>query len=91
MPGIRNHEGPGKEETSGIRGHMPGIRNHEDPGKEETSGIRGHMPGIRNHKGPGKEETSGIRGLKLSFIWHHMRSNRICEKYWCPQVKRDRD
>ena len=25
------------------------------------------------------------------FIRHHMRSNRICEKYWCPQAKRDRD
>ena len=37
MPGIRNHEDPGKEETSGIRGHMPGIRDHEGPGKEETS------------------------------------------------------
>ena len=37
MPGIRNHEGPGKEETSGIRGHIPGIRSHEGPGKEEIS------------------------------------------------------
>ena len=35
--------GPGKEETSGIRGQVPGARERCDPGKEETSGIRGQV------------------------------------------------
>ena len=36
--------GPGKKETSEIRGRVPDNREWNNPGKEEASEIRGQVP-----------------------------------------------